>query len=803
VLNKELSNLIFYKNYSKIVPGLSRKETFEEMVQRIIDMHFKHITDTSPFAFNDPTFNDLFLKATAMLSQGLVFGSQRANQFGGQPILNKNMRLYNCSATYVDRPRVFAEIMHTLLCGAGVGISVQKRHVAQIPTLRIPDEKINLVTIDDSIEGWADAIDSLIMSYILDTGVVKFDYSNIRLKGAPISGGFLAPGPDKLMDSIEKIRKILQRVASSYKSLKTIDAFSIVCHIANAVISGGVRRSALITLFDNDDEDMLRAKTGNWFYENPHFARSNNSAYFLRNSDEDKARFKEFQKFVKEYGEPGFIFVDDKDVIFNPCVEINMYPKHWETGESGWQVCNLTTIPMNRIKTRHEFLDACEASAVIGTIQASYTDFAYLGKVSEEIIRHEALLGCSMTGIMNNWGLVKDPDLLQDGANIIKNTNKLVSKVLSINQAARTTCIKPEGNSSALVGSSSGGHGEHSPLYLRRVQVNKEEEVYEFFKKQLPQAVEDSVWGTNDAVITIPMTAPENSVFKNSLVNIEQLEVAKFLKKYWIDPGKNVELCVVPSLSHNVSITVEVTEDGWDKVFAYIWKNKDSFAGISLIPKLGDIIYPQAPFSAVLKPTTLAAEYGDGAIFSSGLIVDINHEFGSLWKALDAFRGQGEKLFVDSIDIDKFFSDYNLDISLDLKYKDYLQSKNDYRQRLKTIAVMLEYDDETIEKLVDTGLPPFKKDVARYLNERLHESITGLASKRDILRRIQKFADKYFDGNTEKMEECLKRVQNYKDWCDITRAYKPLDWDSVEWKNLIEADTTGAVACSGSKCEII
>jgi ribonucleoside-diphosphate reductase alpha chain len=641
------------------------------------------------------------------------------------------------------------------------------------------------------------------MSYINGTSTIKFDFSAIRPKGSPISGGFLAPGPDKLQDSIEKIRKILNRIANTYLNLKTIDAFDIICHIANAVISGGVRRSALVTLFDNDDEDMIKAKTGNWFYDNPQRARSNNSAYFLRNNEEDKIRFKEFQKYIKEYGEPGFVFVDDLDIVFNPCVEIGMYPKHWLTGESGWQVCNLTTIAGNRIKTREEFLDACEASAIIGTVQATYTKFDYLGKVSEEIIRHEALLGCSITGIMNNWNLFKDPDILQDGANIIKRVNEKFSAILGINAAARCTCVKPEGNSSALVGSSSGCHGEHSQYYLRRVQVNKEEEIYEFFKKNLPQAVEDSVWGSTDAIITIPMTAPENSIFKDSLVNIKQLEIAKHLKKYWVDPGKTIGRCVIPSLSHNVSLTVEVTPDAWGEVFNYIWKNKEAFTGISLIPKLGDIIYPQAPFSTVLKPISLASEYGDGAIFSSGLIVDINHKFGSIWKALDAFRGKGEKLFVDKEDIEKFFNDYQLDVSFNLKYSNYLQAKEAYREKLNAVASLLEYDTETIEKLVDTGLPPFKKDVAKYLNDKLYESIPNLASKRDILRRVQKFADKFFEGNIDRMEECLKRVQNYKDWCDITKAYQTLNWNTVEWKHLIDADTLAAIACSGGNCEIV
>ena len=530
---------------------------------------------------------------------------------------------------------------------------------------------------------------------------------------------------------------------------------------------------------------------------------SNNSAYFLRNSEQEKTKFKEFQNYIKEFGEPGFIFVDSKDIVYNPCSEIGMRPQHPITGESGWQVCNLTTIPLNRITSKEMFLEACEASAVIGTIQATYTKFDYLGKVSEEIIRNESLLGCSLTGVMNNSNLIKDGELLKQGAQVIKETNKLVSQMLGIKQAARTTCIKPEGNTSALVGSSSGCHGEHASKYLRRVQVNKEEEVYEFFKKNLPCAVTDSVWGTNDAVISIPITAPTNSLFKESLANTEQLKWVKHLQKYWVDEGKNTELCAIPELNHNVSVTVEVTKDGWDEVFNYIWKNKEIFSGVSLIPKLGDIIYPQAPFSAVLDPLELAQKYGDGAIFSSGLIVDINHLFGSLWKAIDTFRGVGEKLFVDAEDIEKFFNEYQLDVSFHDKYQNYKKAKNEYREKLKSISHFLDYDEETIEKLVDTGLPPFKKDVAKYLNDKLYESIPDLASKRDILRRIQKFADKYFNGNTELMEECLKRVQNYKDWCDIVKSYTTLNWENVVWKNLINADTMAAISCSGASCEIL
>jgi ribonucleoside-diphosphate reductase alpha chain len=403
------------------------------------------------------------------------------------------------------------------------------------------------------------------------------------------------------------------------------------------VLSGGVRRSASLALFSPDDEEMAKAKTGNWYMENPQRARSNNSALLLK----DETTLEQFQALmesVKEFGEPGFIWSESTEMIFNPCVEIGMWPVDEATGKSGWQGCNLSTINCSSVEDEEDFYERCRAAAIIGTLQAGFTKLDYLGEISEKIFEREALLGVSLTGTMEKHDLVLSEKVLKAGAKIAVETNKEIAKKIGINQAARVTCLKPEGTSSSMLGTSSGIHPHHAKRYIRHVQANILEAPYQHFKKFNPQACEKSSWSANDTdeVVKFPIEVPDGAKLKNQLPAVDMLSVVKDTQRYWVNSGKNKSLCTQDYLSHNVSNTVTVKPDEWDDVTKYIYDNRKYFAGISLIPQSGDKDYPQAPFTTVYTSREIVKEYGDAALWCSGLIeLALNAFDNNLWAACD------------------------------------------------------------------------------------------------------------------------------------------------------------------------
>jgi len=399
------------------------------------------------------------------------------------------------------------------------------------------------------------------------------------------------------------------------------------------VLAGGVRRSATICLFSADDEEMINAKTGNWFIDNAQRGRSNNSAVIVRD-EITKEDFKRIMGSIKEFGEPGFYFVDDRDFTTNPCVEIGMYPQI--DGESGWQGCNLTEINGGKCTTKEEFFKACRAGAILGTLQAGYTDFKYLGRRSKEIFAREALLGVSVTGWMNNPDVLLDPEIQKQGAEIVKDANKEVAELIGINPAARTTCVKPSGNASVLLQTASGIHAEHSPQYLRHIQLNKESEVAQLIAKTNPYMVEESVWSSNntDYCIAFPIKSPEGSFYREDLYGTELLERVKLVQNNWVEAGTNPELCADPRIRHNVSNTVTVMPHMWSQVEDYVYENRHSFAGISFLAGSGDKDFAQAPMTEVKTQEQIVEEYGAAALFASGLIVDTRKQgFRDLWEA--------------------------------------------------------------------------------------------------------------------------------------------------------------------------
>jgi ribonucleoside-diphosphate reductase alpha chain len=667
-----------------------------------------------------------------------VLGSQRALQFGGDPILKRHAKIYNCTSSYCDRLRFVQECFWLLLCGSGTGFSVQKHHISKLPTLEhdIPDDNEGIkYVIEDSIEGWADALGVLLSSYfskpieefkMYKNSYVVFDYSNIRAKGSNLSSGVgKAPGFEPLQNGLEKIRTLLDRcVANGQKKLRPLDAYDIVMHSSDAVLSGGVRRSASLALFSPDDEEMAKAKTGNWYMENPQRARSNNSALLLKN-ETTLEEFQTLMESVKEFGEPGFIWSESTEMIFNPCVEIGMWPVDEESSKSGWQGCNLSTINCSSVEDEDDFFERCRAASIIGTLQAGFTKLDYLGNISEKIFAREALLGVSLTGTMEKHDLVLTEKVLTRGAKIAVETNKEMSKKIMINQAARVTCLKPEGTSSSMLGTSSGIHPHHAKRYIRHVQANVLEAPYQHFKKYNPQACDKSAWSANntDEIIKFPIEVPDGAKLKNQLPAVEMLTIVKETQKNWVHSGKNRALCTQDYLSHNVSNTVTVKPDEWDAVTSYIYNNRKYFAGISLIPQSGDKDYPQAPFTTVYTSREIVKEYGDAALWCSGLIeLGLNAFSNNLWAACDY-------------------------LTLNQANKDHDESK-----------------------LV-------------------------------FVTKMKNFAGKYFEGDVKRLTYCMKDVYTWKIYCDLFDSFKKVDYTQLA-ETEDNTTGIEEISCAGGACLI-
>lgn len=736
---KALSDYTYYSRYARYKKDQKRRETWEEAVSRVFDMHRTKYSDKIK---QSPELDELIYFAQEMQNKKRVLAAQRSLQYAGDPIFKHELKMYNCLTSYIDRPRVFQEIMYSLLCGCGVGFSVLKQHIEKLPTIVKPKGGCTKTfVIEDSIEGWSDAIGVLVNSYFLDTDLftdynscnIKFNFSQIRPEGSLIAGQFKAPGHKGLENTLNNIKAVIERRLAqtdftvdefAYK-LRPIDCYDVIMHISDAVLSGGVRRSATLALFSHDDVDMMTAKTGDWFIKNPQRARSNNSAALLKGCV-TRDEFNALMQSTKQFGEPGFIWMDTLEGVYNPCVEIQMLPRTVD-GRSGFQGCNLTEINGKWCSTEERFLEACKASAIIGTLQAGYTNFKYLDSASKEIFDKEALLGCSITGWMDNPDILFDPEIQRKGAQLILDINAKIAKLIGINECARATCVKPSGSTSCVLGTASGIHPHHAKRYIRRVQANKTEFCLQETIKVNPLAVEESVWSANktDMVISFLCEVPQGSIVKNQLKAIELLSKVKLTQQNWVEYGTRVEKCLDPSLRHNVSNTITVLPDEWDEVEQFIFDNQKWFAGISLLPASGDLDYPQAPFSTVLTPFELVKEYGDASIFASGLIVDGQHVFNNnLWHACDVALGIGE-----------------------------------------------------------------------CQTDRQH----------DWIRRLKQFSGRYFNSNIRKTTHCLKHVSLWKTWCDLKREYKEIDWSVVveDIENYINIDTIAAQACSGGACEII
>ena len=745
---KFLSDLKLHSDYFKWLEDKGRYETWEDACENIVDGHRKKYVDYKE------TVEPYLQSALESMKDQAVLASQRNLQYRHEQIMKHNTRMFNCTSGHIARNRVFQEIFYLALSGCGFGGGLSIPFVNNLSKIQKRTLGTKTYVIEDSIEGWANSLGVIMSSYFVDEQPfpeyagyeVKFDYSQIREKGAFISGGFKAPGPEGLKQSLEKIEALIEKwLTNEGNKIRPILAFDIICHSADAVLSGGVRRSALNMIVDPNDTEMIHAKTGNWRNENPQRGRSNNSVLLLR-SEVQKEQFNYLVQLNDGANDIGFVFANSWFDMFNPCFEILKIPvldtvdfskiKYDDVEEYvknnkekfGIQGCNLTEINAEKATTKDKFLKACRDASILGTLQAGYTNFPYLGETSKKIFEREALLGVSITGWMNNPKLF-NAELLEEGAQMVKDTNKEVAAVIGINQAARTTCVKPSGNASVVLGTASGIHPEHSEKYFRIMQLNKESNTAKWLVDNMGFLLEESVWSStkSDYVVFVPVENPKVGLFKKDMKGIKHLELIKLVQQHWVNAGTNHELCAYQGVNHNTSCTVII--DDKDAIVDYIWEERDFFTAVSFMSDYGDKDFNQAPFTSVLNLEDIIEQYGKGSILASGLIIDGLHYFNqNLWLACDTL----------------------LDRSITLT-------------GTREQVLLKEY----------------------------------------WLSRAKKFAKNYFKGDMKKMVYCLKDVHLFYKWETITRQFKEVNFgeilDRPQYKDISDF---AAQACSGGSCEI-
>jgi ribonucleoside-triphosphate reductase len=570
-----LSDITVYMKYAKYRPELKRRETWKELVKRNMDMHIKTY----------PNLKEEIKEVYKFVLNKKILPSMRSMQFAGKPIELSPNRIYNCAFAPADDWRVFSEIMFLLLGGTGVGYSVQQHHVDCLPEIRKPSiDKTRRFLIGDSIEGWADAVSVIVKAYFFGGSKPVFDFRDIREKGARlVTSGGKAPGPQPLKECLIKLEGILDAKKDGEK-LKPIEVHDMICHIADAVLAGGIRRAALISLFSATDEQMISCKSGAWWETNPQRGRANNSAVLMRHKI-TKEYFLDLWKRIEASGagEPGIYLSNDKDWGTNPCCEIALRP---------FQFCNLCEVNVSDVVDQDDLNARVKAATFVGTLQAGYTDFHYLRPIWQRTTEKDALIGISMTGIGSGAVLKLN---MKEAARVVKEENKRVAEIIGINASARCTTVKPAGTTSLALGTSSGIHAWHNDYYIRRIRVGKNESMYSHLVVNHPELVEDEYFRPHDtAVIGIPQKAPETAIFRTESP-IQLLERVKKVHSEWVKPGHRSG-----NNSHNVSATISIREHEWKAVGEWMWENKEFYNGLSVLPYDGGT-YIQAPFEDCTK----------------------------------------------------------------------------------------------------------------------------------------------------------------------------------------------------------
>jgi ribonucleoside-diphosphate reductase alpha chain len=568
-----LSDLVIYMKYARYVPELQRRELWTEICDRYGNMMREKY----------PVLRDEIDKNLSFVIDKKVLPSMRAMQFAGPAIERNNSRIYNCAYMPVNDIRAFSEAMFLLLGGTGVGFSVQFHHVEELPPIEKAQKKKRFL-VGDSLEGWADSVKVLLKGYFgLSSYLPEFDYSDIRPKGARlVTAGGKAPGPEPLKICIAHLSAVLDRKANGEK-LTPLECHDMMCHIANAVLAGGIRRSAMISLFSPNDEEMLTCKFGNWWELNEQRGRANNSVVLMRDSTSREEFLGLWKKIeLSRTGEPGFYFTNDHDWGTNPCCEIALRP---------FQFCNLCEINVSDVVDQEDLNARARAAAFFGTLQAGFTNFHYLREVWKTTTEDEALIGVGMTGIAS--GSVMELDL-QEAADEVKKVNHHISSLIHIQFAARCTTIKPSGTSSLVLGTSSGIHAWHSEFYLRRVRIGKNESLYTYLAEHHPELLEDDLLNSRQGIICIPQKAPNGSIVRTEHV-INLLERVKKFNTEWVRNRSWVR-----SNHNNVSATISIADGDWEKVGEWMWRNKASYNGLSVLP-FDNGNYRQAPFEDITE----------------------------------------------------------------------------------------------------------------------------------------------------------------------------------------------------------
>lgn len=607
-----MSDFVVLTRYARYLEELERREIYQEIVSRVENMHVRKY----------PAIEKELKWAFDMVKQKKILPSMRSMQFGGLAQETNHAKGYNCSFSVCNRSKFFSEALWLLLSGTGVGFSVQFQHVDQLPELKQVDQStVKHIQIQDTIEGWSDAVYELLKSYIKGGYYVEFAYNKIRPQGSSLkTSGGKAPGHLPLKIALERMRDVLDR--AQLRQLKPVECYDIMCMLADAVYAGGVREAAMICLFSLDDGEMMNAKVGNWHEAAPWRARSNNSVALLRN-DIKKRQFDRIFRATKQWGEPGFYFTNDEDTGTNPCAEISLNPKLEITPELkmylerwakktdrkipklkvgnvywGWQVCNLTEVVAATVENEEDLYGRVRAASIIGTAQAGYTEFKYLGWISEAICKREALLGISMTGIMDKPTIALNPEIQRTAAQIAVEINIDIANKIGINSAARVTCVKPSGTASIVAGAvGSGIHTHHAKKYFRRIRVKPDDPVYQEFKKH--NAHMCTAIDKRKELITFPIKAPDGAITRHDLTAVEFLQKVMSTQQNWVLPG-TAKPNYSPGLNHNVSNTVVVKDHEWDEVREFIWANRKYFSGISMLPDSGDKTYANAPREEVI-----------------------------------------------------------------------------------------------------------------------------------------------------------------------------------------------------------